>query len=433
MQYLKITLTFFVLLLSGKGFAQQTPAPAQSSPITILGATAHIGNGKIIKNSIITFENGIITEVSKQDKASSNYAGKIIHAEGKHVYPGFIAPNSTLGLVELDAVKESVDVDEIGKMLPHVHSISAYNATSQVVESVRPNGVLIGQITPRGGRISGTSSIVQFDAWNWEDALIKENDGLHINWPQSFRRGRWWRGEDPGIKINEGYADEVANLKQFFANAKAYLSGARKTPNIPFEAMENVFNGKKKVYIHTDGEKEIIDLIEFANEQGLENVVLVGGYYAYKVADLLVKNEIPVLLHRVLSLPKRADQDYDLPYKMANLLYQKGVLVGLENHGDMERMQTRNLPFYAGMIVSYGVPKEEALKMITSNTAKILGIADKYGTLEAGKDATLFISEGDALDIRTNQLTQAFIHGRAISLETHQTELAEKYRERYGL
>jgi imidazolonepropionase-like amidohydrolase len=432
MKNLKKYILPVLLFFAGSVIAQQTPAPPQDRAISIIGATAHIGNGEVIENSVIIFENGKLTTVSDAASTNRQYPGKVIDAKGKHVYPGFIAPNSTLGLVEIDAVVQSDDEDELGELLPHVRSLIAYNAESQVVESMRPNGVLVGQITPRGGRISGTSSIVQFDAWNWEDAALKKDDGLHINWPNSVRRGRWWMGEDPGIKPNDSYAKDLQELSAFFNNAKAYLAGPQNKANLPFQAMKDVFSGNKKVYIHADSEKEIIDVLAFKKEHKLDNVVLVGAYDSFKVANQIKAANVPVLVGRVHKTPQMEDQDYDLPYKLAYLLNQEGILVGLETSGDMERMNSRNLPFYAGTVTGYGLSKAEALKMITSNTAKILGIDDSLGTLEAGKDATLFISEGDALDMRTNKVSQAFIQGREISLESHQTALAKRYTEKYG-
>lgn len=431
MNRIKITILLAFLFVSGTGFAQQTPAPKQTEAITIVGATAHIGNGEVIENSLLILEEGKIKVITDASSTKMPYRGSVIEAKGKHVYPGFIAPNSTLGLVEIDAIRQSDDEDEIGDFLPHVRSIVAYNAESKVVESMRPNGVLLGQITPRGGRISGTSTVVQFDAWNWEDAALKENDGIHLNWPNSVRRGRWWAGEDPGMKPNENYNEQVEEIADFWAGAKAYLAGPREQTNLPFEAMEKVFSGGTKVYIHADGEREITDMLDFIQEQELKNVVLVGGYYAYKIADELVENNIPVLVGRPHSSPNLDDEDYDQPYKLAKLLHDQGVLVGLESSGSMERMNTRNLPFYAGTVAAHGVEKEEALKMITSNTARILGIEDFTGTLEEGKDATLFISEGDALDMRTNKISKAFIQGRDISLESHQTNLAKRYIEKF--
>ncbi|MFD1095482.1 amidohydrolase family protein [Salegentibacter chungangensis] len=429
MRFRKITFILAFLSVAGILNAQQTPAPAQDEVISIIGATAHTGTGEVIENSLIIFENGKITKVAKASEAEAE--GRVINAEGKDVYPGFIAPNATLGLVEIDAVRATDDEDEIGSMLPHVRSLIAYNAESKVVESMRPNGVLIGQVVPRGGRISGTSSIVQFDAWNWEDAVVKEDDGLHINWPASFKRGRWWLGEERGMKPNKEYQKQVMELNDFFASAKAYLSGKRNVKHLPYLAMEKVFTGDKKVYIHVNGEKEMLDAIQFKKDNELKEMVFVGAYQAMDLADKLKENNIAVLVERPHNLPNQDYQEYDSPYKLATELYNKGVLVAIQSAGRMERMNTRNLPFYAGTAVAFGLDKEEALQLITSNSAKILGIDDIAGSLEEGKDATLFISEGDALDMRTNILSHAFIQGREISLETHQTELWKRYMNKY--
>ncbi|WP_223034029.1 amidohydrolase family protein [Hanstruepera marina] len=411
--------------------AQQTPAPKQQKAIAIVGATAHIGNGKVIENSIIIFKNGKLETVADMSAIRINTTDmETINAQDQHVYPGFIIPNSTLGLVEIDAVRATQDSDEVGQMNPNIRSLIAYNAESKIVESMRPNGVLMGQITPRGGRISGTSSIVQFDAWNWEDAAIKANDGVHLNWPSPYSRGRWWLGEPNVLKPNTNYNNQVTELTDFFSASKAYLNGDKETDNLQYEGLSGVLSGSQKLFVHVNDEKGITDAVEFANSLKL-NIVIVGGYQAYKVGSLLKQHNIPVILNRVHSRPNSDDEDYDLPFKVARLLVEQGVLVGLQANGDMERMNSRNLPFYAGTCVAYGLDKEDALKLITSNTAKILGIDDFCGTLEVGKDATLFISEGDALDMRTNILTKAFIQGRNISLETHQTELAKRYSDKY--
>ncbi|MGJ8592658.1 MAG: amidohydrolase family protein [Aquaticitalea sp.] len=428
----KIKLILLSLLCSSIGLAQQTPAPKQNKTIAIVGATAHIGNGNQIKSSLIILKDGKIESVMDATMSKIDISKmETINAEGKHVYPGFIVPNSTLGLVEIDAVRATNDDGEIGGMIPHVRSLIAYNAESKIVESMRPNGVLLGQITPRGGRISGTSSIVQFDAWNWEDAAVKTDDGIHMNWPSSFTRGRWWLGEDPGLKLNEKYSEQITEVTSFLNETKSYVEGDKNPVNLPFRATQGLFDGSKKLYIHVDDEKGIIDAITFSKNNKIKSLVIVGGAEAYKVADLLKQNDIPVLLQRIHSRPSSEDDDYDLPFKMAKLLVDKGVLVALETSGQMERMNSRNLPFYAGTTAAYGLTKEQALQLITLNTAKILGIDAEYGSLEAGKSATLFISEGDALDMRTNQLTHAFIDGRSVSLETHQTELWHRYEDKF--
>jgi imidazolonepropionase-like amidohydrolase len=356
--------------------------------------------------------------------------GTVIDASGKHVYPGFIAPVKELGLIEVNAVRASNDSREIGSMIPHIRSLIAYNAESKVVESMRPNGVLIGQITPKGGRISGTSSIVQFDAWNWEDAAIKVDDGIHLNWPSGFRRGRWWMGEPRGLQPNKNYQKQVTEVETFLKNSVAYDSETAKELNPAFAAMQGLFKGEQKLYVYADGEKEIVDAVTMTKNSGVESVVLVGGYHAHKVADFLKENDIPVLVQYTHNTPEFEDDDYDFPYKLPKLLSDAGLLVAIQN-GNASNFQTRNLPFYAGQVVGQGLEKEKAVQMITGNAAKILGIDATHGTLAVGKSATLFISEGDALDMRTNQLSHAFIDGRNISLETHQTELWKRYMGKY--
>ncbi len=416
------------MILGATGsYAQQTPAPPQSETITIHGATAHIGNGEVIKNSIIIINNGKIQICADATTTKIALQGKVIEAAGKHVYPGFIAPNTTLGLQEIGAVRATNDTREIGAMNPNIRALIAYNAESKIIESMRPNGVLIGQVTPRGNTITGMSSIVQFDAWNWEDAAIKIDEGIHMNWPNTFTQGRWWLGEDPGFKPNKNYSKNVAEIETFLNETKAYLSGDRSTQNLKYEAMAGLFDGSKKLYVNVRDEKGIRDAVDFKNENGIQHMVIIGGYQAPKAAELLVANNIPVLVQRTHTTPAFDDDDYDYNYKLPKLLMDKGVMVGLQNAGGMERANARNLPFQAGTVARFGLDKEEALKLITSNNAKILGVDDRLGTLEEGKDATLFISEGDALDMMTNMVTHAFINGREISLESHQTTLWKRY------
>lgn len=426
MKKLKNILVALLLTFGMTSWAQQTPADKQTEAISITGATAHIGDGTVVENCTIVFEDGKITALGSGEATQ----GTVIDATGKHVYPGFIAPVKELGLVEVNAVRATRDSDEIGDMIPHVRSLIAYNAESKVVESMRPNGVLMAQITPKGGRISGTSSIVQFDAWNWEDAAVKADDGIHLNWPVGFTSGRWWLGEPRGLKPNKDYQKHVGEVETFLQNAAAYGGSTAKELNPAFAAMQGVFDGSQKLYIYADGEKEIIDGITLAKNSGVKSVVLVGGYHAYKVTDFLKENDIPVLVQFTHNTPNFEDDDYDLPYKLPKLLSDAGLLVAIQN-GEASNFQTRNLPFYAGQVVGQGLEKEKAVQMITGNTAKILGIDATHGTLAVGKSATLFVSEGDALDMRTNILTHAFIDGRNISLETHQTKLWKRYSEKY--
>lgn len=428
---MKKHLYIVALLISALVVAQQTPAPKQTQAYTITNAKAHIGNGTVINEAKLIIQDGKIVFIGARNSSIAN-RGIVIDAKGQNIYPGFIAPNTTLGLAEIDAVRASRDDKEVGTMNPHIRSLIAYNAESKVIETMRPNGILIAQTTPRGGRISGTSSIVQLDAWNWEDAVIKADDGIHINWPEVFiRTHNWLAGKDATCTANKDYNKQIYELDIFFRDSRAYNAARAPIKNLPFKSMKGLFRGQKKLFIHVNDEKGIIDAIKFSKGHKIKDVVIVGGLDANRTIPILKHFNIPVLLKRIHSNPVNDYDDYDAIYKLAKTLTDAGILVGLESSGPMERMQTRNLPFYAGTCAAFGMLQKEALQLITLNTAKILGIDKAYGSLELGKSATLIISDGDALDMKGNKITHAFIDGRKISLESHQTELYKRYSEKY--
>lgn len=420
------------LLLSVRFSIAQIPAPAppQDKKILLLNGVAHLGNGKVIENSAIAFENGKLTIVADATNIRLDMArfDTIIYVKGKHIYPGFIAPNSTLGLVEIGAVRATRDYDDAGNYLPHVRSLIAYNTDSKIIPTVRSNGVLLAQVTPRGGTISGTSSIVELDAWNWEDAAYKTDDGIHLNWPRMNRK----KAQSGTDKKKNIAGEKLKAIRSFFENAKAYSEIQEHIEkNLRFEAMRGLFDGSKTLFIHVDFAKEIMQAVNFVRELEIKKTVVVGGYDSWMVTDMLKENNIAVILRRVHSLPMRHDDDIDLPYKLPYLLHKAGVLYCLNNAGGMEAMGARNLPFYAGTAATYGLTKEEALMAITSNTAKILGIEKTVGTLATGKDATLIVSTGDALDMRGNHIEMAFIRGKFINLDNHQKQLYEKFKAKY--
>ena len=415
----------------GLSVAAQTPAAPQSESILVLGATAHLGNGEVIPNSAVGFRNGKIDMVlaAIDIRMDSTKYDRIIHCEGKHLYPGFIAPNSRLGLVEIDAVRASRDQREVGNFKPHIRSLIAYNTESRITSTVRTNGVLMAEVAPVGGIISGTSSIFNLDGWNWEDAVLQKDIGIHINWPSSWSTLGSDKKKDG--ELSKRYTKQVNQITQFFKEAEAYnKADYNLEKNIRFEAMQAVFSKKKKVFIHANRVQEITDAIYFFDNYDFD-LVLVGGYDAWLVAELLKDRDIPVILRRVHQLPMNQDDDVDLPYKMPKILADKGILVGLGNSGGMEAMGTRNLPFYAGTAAAYGVDKELAIAMITLNTAQILSVDHLVGSIEEGKYATLFISNGDALDMRGNNVVLAFIQGMQIELTNPQIQLWKKYEGKY--
>lgn len=426
--------THYTILLFCLGLimaqAQQTPAATQAASILIQGATLHIGDGSILENGMIGITDGKILEIGELGSQQNDYA-TTINANGQHVYPGFIAANSTVGMVEIDAIRPTNDLNEIGTFLPNVRTIIAYNAESKVVESLRPNGILTAQIVPTRGRIAGSSTIVQLDAWNWEDAGIKVDEGMHIYWPRTYRRGNRTKGEDPLVYDQKNYRKRTTELDQYLAEAKTYQTNAKKE-HLPHAALKGTFDGTQKVYLHAKEKRQILDGISLLKQHGIDNIVLVGGDDAYLITTFLKEHNIPVIVSRPHRLPSTEDEDVKLPFKMAKILLDAGLTITIDVSGRMERMNTRNLPFYAGTFAAYGIEKEKAVEMITLSAAKILGIDEQLGSLTVGKDATLFIAKGDALDMRTNQLSHAFIQGRALSLETHQTGLWKRYMEKFS-
>jgi imidazolonepropionase-like amidohydrolase len=404
------------------------PAPAQAQPILITNATAHLGNGQVIENSYIAFDKGKITFVGNMAVGQGFPGHQIIDAAGKHVYPGFIAPNTTLGLQEIEAARATLDYAEVGSMNPNVRSLIAYNTDSEVTPTVRSMGVLLAEITPKSGRISGTSCIVQLDAWNWEDAAFATDFAIHLNWPASmrynFREGR--------TEKNEDYDKDLRDLENFFQQSQAYHNiPSPAEPNLLLASMGGLFDGSKRLFVHTNSAQGIQEAVLFA-EKFTITPTIVGGDDAWMVTDFLKQHKVPVILSTLHRLPSREDEDVDQPFKTPAALQKAGVEWCFSHAGQFGGyMEQRNLPYQAGQAIAYGLSYEEAVKGLTGSTAKILGIDKTAGTLEVGKDATLFISDGDALDMRTNKVTRAFIQGRDINLDNKQEMLYRRFQQKY--
>lgn len=408
-------------------WAQPTiyPAKKQDRSISITGATLHIGNSKTIENGTLSFTNDKITYVGPASSAQT--ADLVIDAKGKHVYPGFIAANTNLGLVEFESVKATLDFSEIGENNAHVRSIIAYNTDSKVINTLRSNGVLLAQIAPQRGLISGQSSIVQLDAWNWEDAIYKIDDGIHINWPE-VRLSRFSTASTLA-KQKEAIDQQISELISFISQAKAYGDLENNSiSNARFAAFGGISNGSKKIFVHVNDANGIIEAVNSFKSLGIIPVI-VGGRDAHLVSTILKDNQVSVLIKEAHALPHREGDDVNLPYKQAKILFDQGILAAYAMDGFW---QQRNLPFMAGTAAAHGLDKEIALSYITLNTAKILGIDARTGSLEVGKEANLFISNGDALDMLGNDVERAFILGKDIDLNNLHKQLFERYEKKYS-
>jgi imidazolonepropionase-like amidohydrolase len=417
------------------------PTPEQKGTFYITHATIHVGNGQIINDGTIKVTNGKIENVGSNISVIDN-ATKVFDVKGKHVYPGLISPVTNLGLREISGgVRGSNDFAEIGDINPSIRAIVAYNTDSKVINTLRSNGILLANIIPQdeeGGSnnlLTGTSSIVQLDAWNWEDAIYKMDGGMHLNMPSLLIRPNFlalfFGIQTPQVDPVKMAYEKIDRLKLFFRQAKAYSNeSGNKETNLKFGATKDLFTKKQKLFIHCNAVKEMLLAIDFVTEFGFD-VVIVGGSESWQIADLLKQNNIPVILQQAHSLPQTMDDDVDQPFKTPYILQKAGVLFALGDNDGTTR--GRNLMFNAGTSASYGLTKEEALSAITLNAAKILGISNITGSLENGKDANIVVSEGDILDMKSSVITHAFIKGREINLTNKHTQLYERYKYKYGL
>lgn len=427
-----------LLLLSGIASAQETiyPVKEQKGLLFIKNGTVHIGNGTVIENATIKINNGKIEEVGTSVAIPSGDVA-VYDVKGKHVYPGLILPASTLGLQEISGVRAMTDFNEIGDVNASVRSIVAYNADSKITNTLRSNGILLAHTVPVGSLVGGQSSVVQLDAWHWEDAAYSTDMGMHLYMPSLLSRpgGRFgalfaqFFPQGPADPVKAAL-DRIETVKQFFREAKVYLDQDHKEVNLKLEAARGLFTKKQKLFVHCAQVKQMLLAIDFVKEFGFD-VVLVGAGDSWQIADLLKQNNIGVILSQMHNLPTLDDDDVDQPYKAPAALQKAGVLFCINDDDPQNR--GRNLAFNAGTAVTYGLTKEEALSAITLNAAKVLGIDKITGSIEKGKDANIIVSEGDILDMHTSVVIHAFIQGRKIILDDKHKQLYERYKHKYSL
>jgi imidazolonepropionase-like amidohydrolase len=414
------------------------PAKEFKGKTFITNGTIHVGNGTVIENGTVVISNGKITSVGA-GAGSPGSDTRVIDAKGKHVYPGLILANTDIGLKEIaNGVRASNDYTELGEFNSNIRAITAYNTDSRVMAVLRSNGILLASVAPQGGSVSGSSTIVQLDAWNWEDAAYQMDAGMHITLPSFISRGGGRRfGGFPGFPgaggadAGKSALEKVEEIKSFFRQAKAYIQEpVHSNVNLKLEAMRPLIEKKQKLFVHGDQIKQMLIAIDFAKEFGVD-VVIVGGSESFQIADLLKANNISVILDQCLNLPATEDDDIDQPFKTPAALQKAGVLYCISD--DDANTRYRNLSYNAGIAATFGLTKEEALSAITLNAAKILGVEGKTGSIEVGKDANIVVSEGDLLDMKSSTVTDALIQGRQINLDNKQKQLYERYKYKYSL
>jgi len=406
----------------------QIPGAPQKQPIALVNATLYTVTNGILENATLVFDQGRITAIGKDVPIPPNALR--IDCTGKRVYPGFITAFSQLGLVEIDAVRATRDVAEVGDFNPNLVAATAYNTDSEILPTVRANGVLVAHVAPLGGLVTGRSSVMYLDGWNYEDATCRRIAGVVVSFPSLSLRRPWW-DRSSAEEREKAQREQLQKLYTFFEQARQYAraaaAGVVRERDLRFEAMRAVFQDSLPVFIRADEYQQILEALRFARHFGIR-IVLVGALDAWRCLEELRRAQVPVILQRTHRLPAREEEPYDIVYRLPALLEQTGIPFAIaEEHS----WPQRNLPFNVGTAIAFGLSPEAALRSVTLSPAQILGIADRLGSLEVGKEATLIVCSGDPFDVRTNQIEYAFIRGRTVDLQSRHTRLADKYRHRY--
>ncbi|MCA9277798.1 MAG: amidohydrolase family protein [Phycisphaeraceae bacterium] len=415
-------------------------APPQKEPIIVYGATVHTVSNGIIENGYVRFENGRITGVGSvvdiPEPQNAPGSPRVIRGQNLHVYPGLISSVTQLGLTEHGQVAATVDSRETGNIKPEVRAIAAVNPDSTLLPVTRSNGILTVGVFPVGGTVAGRMGVMSLDGWTWEDMALDQTAGLVINWPNMLSVRAPWMNQSEGDQANQRQ-QRINTIDAMFDQAIAYRAARKADPtqreDIGLEAMQAFIPGEngeapaKPVFLFAQELEQITTAVSWAIEKGVRPVI-VGGRDAPLCAELLKANNVGVIIEGTLKNPRRDDSPYDEPYKLPLALQDAGIHWALAS-GE-EPAHDRNLPYHAGKAIAFGLNEDDAIRAMTLSAAQLLGVDARIGSIEAGKDATLIVTDGTPVEIATRTL-HAFIGGREIDLRNKQTELADKYREKY--
>jgi len=411
----------------------EIPAKPQDHPIVLVGGTIHPVSGPEIPGGMILFDKGKITAIGTNLTLPPNT--ERIDVTGKHVYPGLVLATSTTGLNEIGSVRATRDAVETGTINPNIRAEAGVNPESEIIPVTRANGITIAVTMPGGGVVSGTAAALELDGWTWEEMTLKAPVGLIVNWPSmTISRARWERRTEEEQKKER--EKQLEDLKNTFRDARSYMvakkagasgKGPRHDTDLRWEAMIPVLEGKVPVLLNASDLAQIEAAAAWADREKIR-LVIVGGYDAWRAADLLKAHDIPVIAEPIHATPSRRWEPYDEPFTLPKKLFDAGVKFCISGGGGYEN--ERNLPYRAATAASYGLPADEALKAVTLYPAQILGLADRVGSLENGKDATLIVTTGNPLEITSN-VEMEFIRGKSIPLTSRHTRLNDKYREKY--
>lgn len=408
----------------------QVPGTPQDHPIALVGGLVHVIDDDPIENGTVVFDAGKITAVGKKVQLPDNC--ETIDVTGMHVYPGLMESISDMGLTEIASTRATVDTFEVGDENPNLRPWVAVNPDSELIPVARAGGVLLTSIAPRRGSIRGQSAVIQLDGWTYKDMLLQPDTGMLVSW-RSFES----REEDPAERAKER-DERIKRLSDRFEVAARYAIAREARPDwtptdLRLEAMLPVLNGESPMIIEADRRREIEAAVTFCAERGIRAIIY-GGYDAPLCADLLKNYDVPVIVHGTYRLPLRRDDPFDHPYTLPKRLKDLGVrfAIGGEGAGRPNGASgARNLPYHAGVAVAYGLEPKDAIRAITLAPAEIMGVSDRVGSIKVGKNATLFVADGDILLTETH-VTDAYISGAKVDLGSKHKTLAAKYRQKYS-
>lgn len=406
------------------------------------GATVHTMAGPDIPNGSILVRDGKIVAVGTNLAVPKDV--RVIEGKGLQVYPGMIDAATEVGLVEVNAVKETMDTTEIGKFNPELVALTAVNPSSEHIPVTRANGVTSVVTMPQGQLIAGQVSLIHLNGWTTQEMGVKPRAGLHIIIPVLQPPPANAAGDNadapPGAAPRLTFADAKKNaekamkeLDDYFESARRYQQArAAKLPgfakDLKLEAMIPVLDGSEPILVTAVHEREIRDALAFADRQKVK-IILLDAVESYKVTKEIKEHNIPVILGNTLELPLHEDDPYDRSFTTPAELQKAGILFSIGTLEGGANLASRNLPYQAAQAVAFGLPHDEALKAITVNAAKIWGVDNLMGTITEGKLADFMITDGDPLEAQT-QIKQLFIQGKTVDLDNKQKRLYEKYLAR---